>query len=140
MKFMKRLLIFTALPFQEKQLFMEALFFLYAAKILLLILPFRYCLKFLSNKRCKQENISEQQLWLIKKAVHRTRWLAFWKNECLVKSLASRWMLQRRQISSLLSLGAAFDQDKKLIAHAWLSINEFEIVEKGGSYYELYQF
>ncbi len=137
---MNRLKKFSTLPFLEKQLFLEALFFLWAAKILLLILPFKHCLVLASNKQHTYKKPNPEQLKQLKKAIHRTRWLTFWKNQCLVMSLASRWMLQRRHISSLLSLGVAFDEDKKLIAHAWLKTDEFYIVEKGDHYLELYYF
>ncbi|WP_162794076.1 lasso peptide biosynthesis B2 protein [Runella rosea] len=121
-------------------LFMEALLFSYAAKVLLLVLPFKYCQKFVSNDKCKRTELDVRVLKQIKKAVYRTNWLAFWDNKCLVMSLASRWMLQRRRIPSHISLGVAFDENKNLIAHAWISANEFDVIEKGGDYHELYQF
>lgn len=138
--FSRNLKRFDSVSFTEKKLFIEALFYLLAAKVLLAVVPFRYCLWLLKSRRSWNKTLATEQLNQIKKAIHRTRWLVFWKNECLVKSVASRWMLQRRQIYSSFSLGAAFDKDKNLIAHAWLNINEFEMVEKGGSYYELHKF
>ena len=137
---MRRLGKFVALPLYEKMLFMEALLFSYAAKVLLLVLPFKYCQKFVSNDKCKRTEPDVRVLKQIKKAVYRTNWLAFWDNKCLVMSLASRWMLQRRRIPSHISLGVAFDEKNNLIAHAWLKTCEYEIVDKGGNYRELYQF
>lgn len=138
--FYKNLKRFGSIPLVEKQLFTEALLYLFAAKLLLSVLPFRHCVWLLLNKESCNENQTIEQLKQIKKAIHRTHWLSFWENECLVKSFASRWMLQRRNITSSVSLGATFDEDKKLIAHAWISVNEFEVVEKGGFYYVLYKF
>ena len=137
---MNKLNRFGRLPFQEKQLFVEALFFSFTAKLLLLILPFTYCVKILSGKQYKQQKPELEELRQIKKAINRTRWLMVWKNQCLVMCIASRWMLQRRHINSLLSLGVAFDGDKKLQAHAWIRAHDFDIVEKGGNYHELYYF
>ncbi|QIP13921.1 lasso peptide biosynthesis B2 protein [Spirosoma aureum] len=137
---MKTLKKYIDLPIREKLIFLEALFFVYAAKILLLILPFKFCVRILSTKKQNYENPEIEQLKQIKKAIHRTRWLSFWKNQCIVMSIASRWMLQRRHIHSLLSLGVAFDENKKLKAHAWLKTGEFGIVEKGGNFHELYNF
>ena len=131
---------FSNLSFPEKQLFLEAVLFIIAAKILLLLLPFKYCLRLLSSHKHTNAIPEAGRLKQIKKAIHRTHWLMFWKNQCLVMSIASRWMLQRRHIPSLLSLGVAFDENKKLKAHAWLRAQEFDLVEKGGNYYELYRF
>jgi hypothetical protein len=136
---MKGLKKFITLSLYEKMLFMEALCFLFAAKILLLLLPFKYCLKFLPNLEHKNKP-DIQELKRIKKAIYRTKRLAFWKNHCLVMSIASRWMLQRRRIPSRISLGVAFDENKNLVAHAWIRANGFDVIEKGGNYHELYQF
>ncbi len=137
---MKQVIKFTKLSIQEKLLFLEALLFSYAAKVLLLVLPFKYCLKFVSNDNCKHTDPDVLELKKIKKAVYRANRMAFWDNKCLVMSLASRWMLQRRRIPSQISLGVAFDESNNLIAHAWLKTSEYEIVDKGGNYRELYQF
>lgn len=128
------------LPLTEKSLFAEALFFLFAAKLLLLFIPFRHCIWLLSTEQKAHRPVDMVQLGQLKKAIHRTRWLAFWKNKCLVISVASRWMLQRRHIASLLSLGVTFDENKKLKAHAWLRADEFYITEKDGDYVELFHF
>jgi hypothetical protein len=137
---MKMLKKYNDLPIREKLLFLEALFFVFAAKILLLFLSFKLCVSILSVNKQNYETPEMGQLKQIKKAIHRTRWLTFWKNECIVLSIASRWMLQRRHIHSLLSLGVAFDENKKLKAHAWLKTGDFGIVEKGGNFHELYHF
>ena len=137
---MNKIRRFGEVPFQEQQLFMEALLFSFAAKLLLLMLPFAACVKILSAKSHNQEKPQLETLRQIKTAIHRTRWVIVWENQCLVTSIASRWMLQRRRIASLISLGVAFDADKKLKAHAWIKANEFDIVEKGGKYHELYYF
>lgn len=137
---MKQVIKFGKLPIQEKLLFVEALLFSYSAKVLLLLLPFKYCLKFVSNDNCKHIEPDVWELKQIKRAVYRTNGLAFWDNKCLVMSLASRWMLQRRRIPSQISLGVAFDEKNNLIAHAWLQTSEYEIIDKGGNYHELYQF
>ena len=126
------------IPFAEKMLFFEAILFLFIAKIMLLIFPFKSCLHFLSLKHNKQIVWNEQQLQSVKTAVNRANKLAFWKNVCLVQSITARWMLNRRKIPSRLSIGVAHDENKKLIAHAWIKVGNFEIVNKGLNYKELY--
>ena len=134
---MKQIRIFFYLPVSHKMLFAEALLWVFMAKIVLLFLPLNQCVGLIANKPYKAEKPSLEQLKQLKKAIHQTRCFVFWKNQCLVMSLASRWMLQRRQIPSALWLGVAFDGNKTLIAHAWLTTNNFAIVEKNGNYYEL---
>jgi len=121
---------FIKLSAEEKKLFLEALFFLYCSKVILLVLPFNSCLKLLkpANKMSTQEE--KDFLIKIKIAVGRANRLAFWKNICLVKSFAARLMLQRREIGSEMFLGLQFKNEKELIAHAWLISGEIEITPR----------
>ncbi len=128
---------FYQIPFTEKKPLFEAAFFLFTAKMLLLIFSFKFCIRFIKSKNCSNNNIDLKQLQRLKTAINRANQLAFWKNVCLVQSLAARWMLQRRKISSQLSLGVAHDKNKKVIAHAWLKVNDFEMTEKELEYKEL---
>lgn len=137
---MKQVRTFLTLPVADKWLFAEALTYVVVAKILLLFIPLNQCIALISNKPYKKEKPSIEQLKQLKKAIHRTRWFMFWKNQCLVMSVASRWMLHRRGIPSVLSLGVAFDENKNLIAHAWLTTNNFYLIEKNGNYHELCYF
>ena len=43
-----------------------------------------------------------------------------WESKCLVKALTAQIMLRKKKISSTVYLGVAKDENKKLIAHAWL--------------------
>lgn len=137
---MNRLRKFVNLPIVEKRLLLEATLFLFAAKVLLIILPFKHCIKLLSFGEVENRDPELVQLMYIKKAIHRTQWLMFWRNKCIVMCVASRWMLRRRQIPSSLSLGVVFDEDKKLKAHAWIKAGDFHLVEKDGNFYELFHF
>ena len=122
----------------EKILFTEAVLYLFLAKILLIIFPFKFCLRFLKCENCVIENYTSEYLQPIKTAINRANKLAFWKNVCLVQSFTARWMLNRRKIPSKLSIGVAHDENKNLIAHAWIKVDDFEIVNKGLDYKELY--
>jgi len=135
MNYLKKFLLF---PPSDKQLLIEAIFYLYAAKILLLILPIKNCIQFFPAKNCLVKEWELEYLLTIKRAITRTNRLAIWKNVCLVQSIAARWILQHRKISSRLSIGVAHDKDKKLIAHAWIKVNNIEIVNKSLDYTELF--
>jgi hypothetical protein len=90
-----------------------------------------------------ESGVSGRQSGVVEKiqvAVQRAGWISPWRNRCLVSSLAARWMLRRRKIGSELSLGVAKDTKGNLVAHAWLKSGDFEIVEKRGSYTELFLF
>lgn len=126
------------LPRKEKKLFAEAVFFLYLAWLMTLIFPFKRCLKFITGKGEKKEGNLEV-LKQIKFALHRANYLRVWDNVCLVSSFAGRWMLNRRGISSELSIGVAKDEKNKLIAHAWIIANGYEIIRKGIFFYEIYR-
>ena len=138
--FLRHVKKFTQLPLQEKQLFIEAFCLLFAAKGLLLIVPFKYWLRLLAAGKPTGNKPDIEQLKQLQKAIRRAGWLTFWKNQCIVRSVALRWMLQRRQIPSLLSLGVLLDENRTLKAHAWLTTSELSMVENDENYLELYRF
>ena len=117
-------------------LFTEATLFLYMAKAMLMILPFKICIRTIKSKGTS-EKADIANLKLIKVAIRRANKLSFWKNVCLVQSLAASWMLQRRGIKSTLRIGVNRDSRKELVAHAWLMVQDFEIVPQGGEYLHL---
>jgi hypothetical protein len=127
---------FIKLPANEKLLFCEALFFLFLAKGMLVVLPFRLCLGTIRTGR-NIKNPAHKKPEPVKLAISRASRLASWKNICLVQSFAARWMLQRRKISSTLSIGVGHNQNNNLTAHAWLTVEGFEIVPHGGYYITL---
>ena len=115
---MKWIQKFFRLAVAEKWLFAEALLFVCVAKVLLWFVPLQQCLRLMPVRGPFTRQPTRKELTRLKKAIHRTNYLMLWKNKCLVMSIASRWMLQRRHIASALSLGVGFDANGKLIAHA----------------------
>lgn len=130
---------FLQLPLHLKLLLLEAILLVFSAKFLLVILPLKTVMKFSGQKTSatKNTNPDRQELSEIKKVLTYTQMISFWRNKCLVQSIAGRWMLQRRGIVSRISFGVKLDKDHKLIAHAWLNADNFEIIEQGGDYQEL---
>lgn len=123
------------LPKDEKILFVEAVFFLFFSKVYLFF-PFRYCIKSL---RPSEEMIAMAEPVLLIKiriAVARANKLAFWKNVCLVKSFAARFMLQRRNVGSVMYLGLHYKNQKELVGHAWLIADEIFVTPKGKTKYK----
>jgi len=118
---------------QEKSLLVEAVIFLFASKLLLTMMPFRWAIRFLKPKSHYQNHEIDTNITLLKVAIARANKLAYWKNSCLVQSFAARLMLQRRSIPSVLYLGLSYLNRKELIAHAWLIAEETFITPKGRS-------
>ena len=126
---------FIQLPKDEKLLFIEATFFLCFSKVFLM-LPFRYCIKRMRPSESMTAVADPILLMKIRDAVFRANKLALWKNICLVKSFSARFMLQRRDIGSVMYLGLQFKNGKELIAHAWLISGEKYITPKGSVKYK----
>jgi hypothetical protein len=105
---------------------------LFLSKIIVCF-PFRHYVRLLQpvkNERAEPDLKISRKISL---ALYRANKLAFWKNICLVKSVAARLMLKRRRIPSVLSLGLQFQDGNKLIAHAWIKSDDIFITPKGDS-------
>lgn len=114
--------------------FLEALTLLYLARLMLWVLPFRWCMKLIRQRRDNGRVPAKEELPAIKQAIRRASKRAFWKNTCLVESFAARWMLRRRGIQSKVYIGVKPDQKTKIAAHAWVISHGTEIVPRSGDY------
>jgi len=121
---------FIRLSTEEKKLFIEAIFFLFYSKIIL-FRPFRLCVKKLKPEESYTGNAEPEMLKKIRRAVARADKLSCWKNICIVKSFAARFMLQRRNIGSTMYLGLQIKNGKELAAHAWLIAKGIYITPRG---------
>ncbi|MBU0493234.1 MAG: lasso peptide biosynthesis B2 protein [Chloroflexi bacterium] len=108
----------------ERGLLLEALFWLVAARLVVLLIPFRYIAPLLGSHMAmsptallpEQAARSRQVGWAVRAVARRTPW----DSNCLAQAIAGKMMLRRRGIASTLYLGVAKDEDKDLAAHAWL--------------------
>jgi hypothetical protein len=131
---------FLALPPDQKWVLTEAILFLFSTKIILAIFPLKTVMKISFSIKRIERTSDDDILLKIKWALCNADRLSFWKNKCLVKSIAGCMMLGRRGIVSQIFFGVKHDDNKKAFAHAWLKTGDFEIVEKGGDYIELFIF
>lgn len=155
---------FAELSWNEQLLLSEAFLLRLSTGLLLKIIPFKWVPRLFENKvqgtghkvqgtlnlepepRCSRVrrrqtlNLEPGTIEQIRTAIQRSGQYSPWKNECLVSSLTARRMLNRRKISSELSLGVANVEHGKIIAHAWIKAGDFEIVKKKGDFQELYRF
>lgn len=132
--FNSRIFIFNSFWKTEKMLFLEALFFLFKAKGMILLFPFKYCLLLTKNNKNNYLYPSLEQLKSIQKAIYKANKLSFWKNVCLVQSVTARWMLRRRRISSEFYIGIRVNEYGKIVSHAWLESHGFSIIDKGDDF------
>lgn len=121
---MRRLGKFLAHDWSGRFLLLEALVWLGWAKLLLIVVPFRWIAPRLGRPQTESpaalapENLelARRISWAVQ-AVARHVPLGF---VCLPQAMAAKWMLRRRRLASTLYLGLARPDETKLTAHAWL--------------------
>ncbi|HPJ60889.1 MAG TPA: lasso peptide biosynthesis B2 protein [Bacteroidales bacterium] len=128
---------FFRLQAPRRRILVEATLFQYAAKLLLLLLPVRTVLKTSLHSQRRIANEDAIVLPDIKWALNSAARYTFWKNKCLVQSIAGRWMLGHRGISCRLSFGVKYDEERRLLAHAWLKSGDYEVVDSADDFHEL---
>jgi hypothetical protein len=77
-------------------------------------------------------NTTIRSIMQISEAVQIMSKYTFWESQCLVKAIAAMKMLERRRIESTLYLGVGKDEQKRLIAHAWLRSGDYYLTGSEG--------
>ena len=123
---------------QRRFLLLEAVFWLAAARIVLLVLPFPRIAKHIGIFTPPAEGLTygsppdpvpaEAVLateigWAVTRAARHVPFKAV----CLPQGLAAKHMLRRRGVTSVLYFGAAKDSAGQLGAHAWLQAAGVEV-------------
>ena len=114
-------------------IFIEAVVISAAVRFTLSFLPASFRLRWMGKPvtvdYTTKEVTSELQvaLWKVKMAVARCNRYAPWNTECLTQALTAKWMLEQRQISSLLIIGFRKDADGEITGHAWLKAGDYFI-------------
>jgi len=127
---------FISLTVRDKFLFIEAFSWLLLAKLVLIILPFKRILPLLKQKESRKEGSFD--VISIRDALARASTATPWLSTCLIKSMAARWMLNKRKIPSRMSIGMRKDIKGGLKMHAWISSRNIHIVNADKDYKELY--
>jgi len=132
---MKYFLPRRCLTFSEISLIPESFFYLAVAWIKVSFSP--------SKKYLSQDNpLNSEPVTLVKTekaleiaaVINGVSSRSNWTSTCLIKALAAHNMLEKRKIKHKLHFGVARSLEKKLKAHAWLSIGSEVIV--GGENHE----
>ncbi len=100
-------------------LLFEAAFFLALARAAVVTIPFGYMAPWLKRAPAKQSG-DPDLLRAVRRAIATAAAHVPWNAVCLPQAIAAKAMLARRGCGSAFHLGASFDSDGKLIAHAWL--------------------
>lgn len=116
------------LAWREKLLLLETFLLTGIIRFVILFVPFKKLATLVGKyKEESSEMISDEDKVIARKI----SWVVFavsnrtpWESKCLVRALTAQIMLSARKISSTLYLGVARDEEKKLIAHAWLRSGE----------------
>lgn len=110
----------------ERLLLLEAFVLLGVARLLVLVIPFRWLARSVGeHMRESALHVSPAELQLalmIGQAVCSAAGNTPWESVCLPQAVAGQWMLKRRNIAGTLYLGVAKADAKpeQLAAHAWL--------------------
>lgn len=103
----------------DRLLVCEAILTLALARLIVLTVPFRFMATWLSRAP-DTSSCDETLLLRVGKAVTVAARNVPWNAVCLPQAMAAKAMLARRGCGSSFHLGADFDAQGKLIAHAWL--------------------
>lgn len=113
------------LTWRERARLGEAIFYLAIARLALVFIPFK---KLAGGLGAHQQESFETFTQPIQRAqARRIGWAVTtmsryvpWDSACLAQAIAGKWMLRARHLRSTLYLGVAYDENKKMLAHAWL--------------------
>ncbi len=111
----------------ETWLLFQAFVLLCMARLILWVLPFRWCLRLCAQTRQGERTPGHGELPAISRAIRRASRKTIFNSTCLVKALAARWILRSRGIESTLFFGVAPGTSQKIAAHAWLESHKLEI-------------
>jgi transglutaminase superfamily protein len=110
----------TSVSGEERRLLVEAAGMLLAARLALLVFPYRLFERILRSRWPQPGEADPETVRAVGATVARVARHVPWRAECLVQAAAGRWMLRRRAIGSRLFLGVQRGADGRLQAHAWL--------------------
>ena len=121
---------------KEWWLLFEAIFWTGIARILIVFVPLKR-FSFLLGTHMKETPTTPaaENLKLLKSvglAVNRACRYVPWRCKCYEQAISARMILRRYNLETTFYYGVAKDQDKKLIAHAWLRCGDYIVTGRIG--------
>ena len=113
----------------ERKILNQTFFWLIYASVLARAIPLKWFSSLLGDFKpvCpadgKEINIDSKQFELIlvlKKNIRRIKRILPWKVKCFEEAIAAKKVLEKYKIETTIYLGVAKNEEKSLVAHAWL--------------------
>ncbi len=121
----------TFLDGTDRLLILEAIAMLGLARLIVVTSPFRFIVPWLSRSPEARAG-NDAMVARVRKAVTIASRNVPWDAVCLPQAMAAKAMLARRGCGSAFHLGANFNAQGKLIAHAWLVAGGAVVVGAAG--------
>lgn len=132
---MWRIVKYVQLPFKEKLLLIEATFFLFFIKMMIMLFPLRWYKSILGVQNMRSEFLPDSAalriILIVSRAIVRSRKIIPWENQCLTEAITAKILLRNRGVKSTLFLGVN-RENNNMTAHAWLCCNNVFITGKRG--------
>jgi len=121
-----------ALNGADRWLLLQAIFWLAIARLMLVLVPFRWLSGRLSGRGSQQPVAPAPELlrrigWAVDVAARHVPWRA----DCFPQALTGRMLLQRRGHASTIHIGVVNEAGRGLSGHAWLTCGD--VVVTGGA-------
>lgn len=126
---------FLQLPWADRWLFARAYCWLGVARLAILTVPFRWLAPFLGTANLASDHaplepdtkmLVQRVAWAVRTAGHHTPWTS----NCLPQAIVAKRLLDQQHVPSTLYLGLSYTQEdqRELLAHAWLRSGKFHVV------------
>jgi hypothetical protein len=116
---LRKLRLFCSFASTERSLILEAIVMLGVARVVVVIMPFRWIAAWL-ERAPKSDGHNDALVSRVRRAVVIAARNVPWNAVCLPQAMAAKIVLARHGCGSALHLGANFNGQGKLVAHAWL--------------------
>lgn len=135
MKF-RYIIKYFQLPFQEKIILCEAMFWLAVFRLALLFISFKKISSYLGQQGvviddsvCIESRNDVEEIRRVIRAVGRMSRNLPWECKCLVQAISAKRMLKRRNVESTVYLGVT--KKDGFSAHAWLRVDDTVVIGGG---------
>lgn len=134
LRLLYRLRRFRSWKPHQRRLALEAVFFLLSARLLVMVIPFRYYHRLLGRQGLEsdREVVVDRQARRSAHTVQVVSKYCFWQCRCLTQAIALKFILRRRRINCTVYLGVARSEADGLRAHAWLRCGQEILVGAEG--------
>ncbi|MDE7424745.1 MAG: lasso peptide biosynthesis B2 protein [Lachnospiraceae bacterium] len=126
---------------KNKRITIEAWIFCMYYRMIVFSIPMKYLEKKFGvrDEESSAEGTKRDYYWAVRvsKEVNRIADKTPWDSKCLVRALTAQRILKRRDVATTLYLGVGTDDNKKMIAHAWLRCGSFYVTGGTGEGYAM---